>query len=55
MKQYINYEEQDRVKNVEVCELCGITLSVDSDVEKVVYICDNCKEDEEQGDESFAI
>lgn len=54
MKQYINYEEQDRVKNVQVCEICGIPFEVENDVEKVVYICDNCKE-EEQGDESFAI
>lgn len=55
MKQYINYEEQDRVKNIELCEICGIAFEVESDAEKVVYICDNCKEEEEQGDESFAI
>lgn len=46
-------EQAEQVE--QVCELCGIILNVESDVEKVVYICDNCKEDEEQGDESFAI
>lgn len=48
-KKYSYIEEHEH------CELCGITFKVESDVEKVVYICDNCKEEEEQGDESFAI
>ncbi len=41
--------------NEELCEICGIAFKVESDAEKVVYICDNCKEEEEQGDESLAI
>lgn len=49
-----NIREQE-TQNTETCEICGITFKVESDVEKVVYICDNCKEEEEQGDESYAI